>query len=145
MTLENWLENKWLKRHRTTPKEIDDILGMVERDLEDAGNEDISDDWRLNIAFNASLQCATAALYAAGYRSSGEGHHERAINSLKYTIHAPDNLIKQLHRFRNKRIKATYDSAGTTSEHEVKEAIKLANNLRDQVKKWLKQNHPELQ
>ena len=144
MTLENWLENNWLKKHKTSPKEIGDIFGMVERDINDAQNVEISADWRMNIAFNASLQCANAALYASGYRTSGEGHHERAINSLKFTIHAPDELIKHLNLFRTKRIRATYDLAGSVSEQEVKEAIELAKNLRDQVVRWLKKNHADL-
>jgi uncharacterized protein (UPF0332 family) len=144
MTLESWLENKWLKRHKTSTKEIQDIFGMAARDIEDAGNESISADWRMSIAYNASLQCANAALYAAGFRTAGEGHHERVINSLKFTINAPDELIKQLNRFRIKRIKVTYDLAGSTSEQEVSEAIQVAMLLQDRVKKWLKQKHPEL-
>ena len=144
MTLENWLKDKWLKKHSTSPKEINDILGMVERDIKDALNENISADWRLSIAFNASLQCANTALYASGFRTAGEGHHERVINSLKFTMNASEDLINQLNRFRNKRIKATYDMAGAISDQEVAEAIKFARSLFDQVKKWLQKNHPEL-
>jgi hypothetical protein len=46
----------------------------------------LSPDWRLNIAYNAALQAATAALAAAGYRASREAHHCRAIQSLAFTI-----------------------------------------------------------
>jgi hypothetical protein len=80
MILENWLANKWLQKHKTSYVEISGILKMVQRDIADAGIESISLDWRLNIAYNASLQCAMAALFAEGYRAVGEGHHEKPIN-----------------------------------------------------------------
>jgi uncharacterized protein (UPF0332 family) len=144
MTLENWLANKWLQRHKTSSSEIAEILRMVQRDIGDARNESISADWRLNIAYNASLHCALAALFAAGFRTAGEGHHKRIIDSLKFTIKASDDLIRQLNRFRIKRNKVTYDLAGTTSEQEVKEAIELALYMDNQLKNWLRQNHPEL-
>jgi hypothetical protein len=47
----------------------------------------ISEDWKLNIAYNAALQAATAALAAAGYRAAREQHHYRTIQSLALTTH----------------------------------------------------------
>jgi hypothetical protein len=144
MTLENWLENKWLGRHTTSAREIADLFTMVDRDLKDASIASVSTDWRLIMAFNASLQCATIALHACGYRAIGEGHHERIINSLRFTINAPPELIRQLNRFRGKRIKGSYDSAGITSEQEVREAIDFTKALRAKVRQWLEKSHPEL-
>jgi hypothetical protein len=43
------------------------MLGLVDRDLSDASREEISMDWRFNIAYNAALQLATIVLYARGY------------------------------------------------------------------------------
>jgi len=40
----------WLAEHKTTTEEIRELLGIVERDLVDAGLEALSDDWKLNIA-----------------------------------------------------------------------------------------------
>jgi len=39
----------------------------------------------VNIAYNAALQAAAAALAAAGYRASREQHHYRVIQSLRQT------------------------------------------------------------
>ena len=144
MTLENWLANNWLKNHQTSPQEISDLFQVFERNLKDARVEAVSADTRLSVAYNACLQCAFIALHASGYRTTGEGHHERAINSLKFTIKAPEELIRELNGFRKKRINSTYNRAGVSSEHEAKEAIALATKLKVMVTDWLKKNHSEL-
>lgn len=96
------------------------------------------------MAYNAALRCATIALHACGYRTAGEGHHERLIESLKHTIDADPDLIAKFHRFRKKRHISSYDMAGTVSEYEVDEAIKFVWELHGLVKDWLKKNHLEL-
>jgi hypothetical protein len=68
--LSDWARNGWLLPHRTSPQEIGDLLAIVERDLSDSQASGLSADWRLNIAHNAALQAATAALAASGYRAS---------------------------------------------------------------------------
>jgi len=138
------LANKWLKKHETSAQEVSDLFTVVERDLKDAKVDSISADTRLSTAYNACLQCAAIALHASGYRPAGQSHHERIIESLRYTLNPPDDLIRQLQRFRNKRIKSVYDRAGTISEQEVKEAIKLAQKLRKIVKEWLVRYHPNV-
>lgn len=72
MTLRDWLNNKWLKSHRTSTEEIEQLFEIAKRDLHDAGVPNISLDWRLTIAYNASLRYATIALNASGYRTAGE-------------------------------------------------------------------------
>ena len=78
MSLHDWLENGWLLEQRTSAQEISDLLKAVERDLADARTPGLSADWKLNIAYNAALQAATAALAAAGYRASRDQHHAKA-------------------------------------------------------------------
>jgi hypothetical protein len=55
MSLKEWLENGWLRPHQTSREEIRNLLGIVERDLQDAQGE-ISPDWRFGIAYNAALR-----------------------------------------------------------------------------------------
>ena len=86
MSLPDWERNGWLTRHQTSRNEIRDLLQVVERDLADSAAEGLSSDWRMNIAYNAGLQAATAALAAAGYRASRDAHHFRVIQSLSETI-----------------------------------------------------------
>ncbi len=63
MSLQSWLENGWLRRHKTSKKEIADLLKIIERDLKDAEGG-ISDDWRFGIAYNAALKLCMILLYA---------------------------------------------------------------------------------
>ena len=67
MSLEDWLSNSWLTEHKTSPREIKDLLDVADRDITDCQLSQLSADWKLNIAYNAALQTATAALAAAGY------------------------------------------------------------------------------
>jgi hypothetical protein len=133
-----------LTPHKTSTQEISDLLALVDRDLADCQLSELSLDWRLNIAYNAALQAATAALAVAGYRAARESHHYRIIQSLAYTIGAPAGLIAQFDQFRKKRNIGGYERAGTTSDQEAKEMFFLAKNIRSDVETWLNQTHPGL-
>lgn len=86
MSLENWLENRWVTRHEASATEISELLAVVDRGLEDAAIDALSPDRRLGIAYNAALQLATMALAAAGYRATKERAHERTLLSLRFTV-----------------------------------------------------------
>lgn len=86
MSLQDWLKNSWLVEHKTSPQEIADLLGVAERDRGDCKTVGLSADCRMNIAYNAALQAATAALAAVGYRAARDSHHYRVIQSLAYTL-----------------------------------------------------------
>ena len=144
MSLQDWLKSRWLIEHQTSRQEISDLLSMADRDLAQCRTPHLSPDWQLNIAYNAALQVATAALAAAGYRATRDAHHYRVIQSLTHTIEADPGLIIQLDKFRKKRNIAEYEQAGAVSEQEAKEMFVLAKKLRDEVEKWLRSNHPEL-
>ena len=62
MALRDWLDNGWLISHATSSEEVSNLLAIVDRDLSDCRTKGLSPDWRLNIAYNAALQAATAAL-----------------------------------------------------------------------------------
>ena len=144
MSLKDWLKNRWLIEHQTSRQEIADLLSVADRDLAQCQTPHLSPDWQLNIAYNAALQAATAALAAAGYRAAKEAHHYQVIQSLAYTIRADEGLIAQLDKFRKKRNIGSYERAGAISEQEVKEMVRLAKDLMGKVTVWLKKNHPEL-
>jgi len=144
MSLQNWLNNGWLVEHRTSPQEIADLFGVADRDLSDCQVTDISPDWRMNIAYNAALQAATAALAAAGYRAAREAHHYRVIQSLAFTIGADSKLITRFDSFRKKRNIGGYEQAGLVSNRETDEMIALAKQLRKNTEKWIRDNYPQL-
>jgi len=144
MTLQKWLENGWLRPHRTSKKETFDLLQIIDRDLRDAGG-DISADWRFGIAYNAALKLCTILLYAEGYRPEKNLQHFRTIQSLPLILgkkHDPD--AKYLDTCRNKRNVTEYDYVGGITEDDVAELVEYVNELRDEVLRWLNENHPEL-
>ena len=94
MTLQDWLSNGWLKRHTSSQQELRDLLEKVDRDITEASKEEITLDWRLAIAYNACLGCATIALRVSGYRMPARaGQHYRTIQSLRFTINPDSDII----------------------------------------------------
>jgi len=144
MSLQDWLNNGWLVKHITSPQEVSDLLSVAERDIKDSQIPGLSSDWRLNIAYNAVLQAATAALAACGYRATREAHHYRIIQSLAHTIGTSPVLIAQLDQFRKKRNVGSYDRTGSASDQEAAEMISLAQRLRKDIEDWLRVHHSRL-
>ncbi|MHB1357285.1 MAG: hypothetical protein ACYCZF_15055, partial [Anaerolineae bacterium] len=130
-------------KHKSSAREIADLFALVNRDIAASGMAALDADWRLNIAYNAALQCATAALAACGYRATRESHHYRTLQTLALTVGADPEMVQQLDLFRRKRNQGAYERAGIASDQEAAEMYALANNLRDLVVSWLKKDHPE--
>lgn len=80
MTLKQWSDNGWLRPHKTTPEEIENLFQIVDRDLKDAGSE-LSADWRFGIAYNAALKLCMILLYSEGYEA--ERNRDDAIYYLE--------------------------------------------------------------
>jgi hypothetical protein len=142
--LRDWLANGWLVEHRTSAEEIEALLAVADRDLRDCQVPGLSSDWRLNIAYNAALQAATAALAAAGYRAARDSHRFRVLQSLAHTTGADPGLVAQLDTFRKKRNIGGYERVGTISDHEAEEMLLLAQTLRREVEQWIRANRPDL-
>jgi hypothetical protein len=95
VSLEKWVEYGWLRREPTSPCEIRDLLGVVERSLADSKVKAVSTDLRFIAAFNAGLCIATTALRASGHRTATQaGHHVKTIESLELTVKASPKLIQ---------------------------------------------------
>lgn len=120
------------------------MFGLADRDLEACQTADLVTDWRFNIAYNAALQLATAALAAAGYEASRIAHHLRVIRSLEFTLALSPNKIDLFDAFRKKRNEADYERAGVVSDTEAEEMLALARELRVDVEAWIARTHPSL-
>lgn len=144
MSLANWERNGWMTAHRSSPPEIQDLLAVVDRDLADSLAAGLSPDWRLNIAYNAALQAATAALAAAGYRASRDQHHYRVIQSLQHTLAVDGSVIHAFDAFRRKRNATGYERVGLVSETDALAMRELAQALREALLVWLRRHHPHL-
>jgi len=144
MSLRDWLKNGWLVEHESSAEEIRMLLALADRDLRDCQTPGLSTDWRFNIAYNAALQTAAAALAAAGFRAAREAHHYRVIQSLVLTLKADPAWVHQFDAFRKKRNLSSYEMGGAISDLEVEEMIALASDLRHRVERWIRSNHPQL-
>jgi hypothetical protein len=144
MSLKDWVQYGWLSEHQSSRNEIENLLGLVDRDLRECQAKGLGADWSFAIAYNAALQAATAALAAAGYRASRDSHHYRVFQSLEYTIKADPELIRSLDAFRKKRNTSSYEMGGTVSDKEAKEMAGLAKGLCLEVERWIRTEHPEL-
>src|SRR5207245_8743082 len=123
MSLEKWVEYGWLRREPPSPREMKDLLGIVDHSLADSKVDAVSTDLRFIAAFNAALSVATTALRASGHRTATQaGHHVKTIESLELTIEANPKLIQRFKTFNNKRNKSVYDVAGAVSDQDWKQS-----------------------
>ena len=144
MSLKQWANNGWLRSHKTSAREIADLLAIVDRDLKDAEG-DISADWQFGIAYNAAFKLCTILLHASGYRPEKSLAHYRTLAALPLILgerHKDD--ANYLDTCRTKRNTAEYDRAGVTTEEDAGELIGFVRELRAEVIDWLRKNHPKL-
>lgn len=145
MSLKRLLDQGRLKRHKTSGKEIKDLLGLAARDIKDAKAEVISLDRRFATAYNGILQLAMVLLYCDGYEPKGVGHHASVFEAMK-VIMGKDHckLADYFDSCRSKRNITDYDYAGGISRSEVDEIIKEAEEFSETVRAWLKANYSDL-
>lgn len=145
MSLKTWESNGWLRKHQTGIEEIQNLFEIVERDLRDSSNKQLSADWRFGIAYNATLKLCTILLFVSGYRSERNQAHYRTIQAVPLIL-GKDLLsdADYLNTCRIKRNETEYDFAGGISDSEASELIQFANEFREKVKSWLRLKHPNL-
>ena len=145
MTLQQWEDNGWLRPHKTSPKEVENLINIVERDLSDA-EEGISNDWRFGIAYNAALKLCTILLYVSGYRAERSLQHFRTIQAMPLILGAERKSdAEYLETCRKKRNIVEYDYVGGATEDDVNELIAFVKELKDQVLRWLKSHYPQFE
>lgn len=145
MTLKNLLAEGRIRPHRSSAKEVADLLRVADRDLADAEIPQLSSDRRFATAYNAALQMAIIALYAAGFRAFGGGHHWATFQALPDIMGAQaQSRADYLDSCRSKRNVTDYDRVGEISQREVEEVLAEARAFREDLLDWLKKNHPAL-
>ncbi len=123
MSLQRYSDNNWIRAHETSVEEIGRLLLIADRDIEQSTTPGLGPEWRFDIAYNAVLQLATAALAASGYRAERQSKHMRTIECLAFTLGADDSMVSFLDRCRRKRHAAVYDQVGMVSDHEADEMV----------------------
>ena len=144
MTLKQWINNGWLRRHKTSSEEIENLLMIIDRDLKDAKGS-ISDDWRFGIAYNAALKLCTILLYAEGFKAERTLQHYRTIQALPLILGKERKTdAEYLDSCRAKRNIVEYDYVGGVTTNDADELIEFVKELKAEVLDWLNKNHPEL-
>ena len=146
MSLQQWLDNSWIKKITTSREAIRGFLSIADREIADASLDGMSPDGKFDHAYSAVRCLCDAALHACGYGASkGSGAHERVIGSLKFSLGdewAED--VDFLDFCRRRRNQTIYDMAGTVQDRDAQELLDVAVRLRSDVWEWLKQNSPRL-
>ena len=145
MTLQNLLRIGKLKAHTVTALEIRQLLAAVERNFADAAVAQVSDETRFDAAYKAVMQCALAAMLAAGYRpsTSEPGHHVTLIQSLPLTLGVANEAWIVLDALRRKRNANDYTGDVVTPDM-VDECKAQGKSLQVALRKHLKKNHAAL-
>jgi len=145
MSLIDWRNAGWVRPHKSSPEEIRDLFGIVDRELSDAASTSISADSRHFIAYNGALKLCAILLYAEGYRpEKGKGSHQLAIDSIRHILaDAREDDIDYLHLCRSKRNTSAYDYAGGISHENVDQLVAFTRRFRSDVLAWLRQHHPD--
>jgi len=138
MSIDNFIKSGVLIRQESSKDEIADLLKIVERDLEDSAQAEISDDWQFGIAYNAALKLANILVRASGYRVKGQGHHMNTIAMITLILgsHKKDDS-EYLDTCRRKRNIVEYDCVGGATSEDVKELREFVKEFQKEVLSWL--------
>jgi hypothetical protein len=147
MSLQNWLQIGHLINHQATVAEVRNLLGVVDRELADAGVAGLSDDGRFTHAYDAALLLCKLALHASGFevQKRAPGHHSLWINSLEFTLGATHKTTL-IHLSKSSKLRHTslYDHAGVVQKQDADDLLEAARQLRADVLNWLRSQHPTL-
>jgi uncharacterized protein (UPF0332 family) len=142
MNLKDLLNQGKLRAHKTSEKEVENLIAIVRRDIKDAKVEDLSSDRKFACAYNAVLQLATILLYCNGYKPEGTGHHFTVFQTMKIIMgnqyHA---LADYFDACRSKRNITDYDYVGIISDSEVEELIQESERFLEVILDWSKKNY----
>jgi len=146
MSLEHWESISWIRKAERSAAHVDDLLGVVERELKDASITALSADNRFVHAYNAARTLCDIALHAAGYGvPKNTSQHERTINSLQFTLGSEwEKETDFFDRCRRERNQSLYDKSDVVRTRDADELLESARRLNEAVRKWLKENHADL-
>ena len=147
MSLQHLLQIGHLIEHQPTVAEVRGLLGVVDREIADAGVTGLSDDGRFTHAYDAALLLCKLALHASGFEvpKRAPGHHNVWINSLELTLGESFREVAN-HILKSSKLRhaSLYDFAGVVQKQDARELLAGAQQLRSEVVSWLRAKHPKL-
>ena len=110
-----------VKKQPTSRQEIENLLGIVDRDRSEADREDLHPDIRFQLLYNAGLQLATIVLRLNDLRVGHAGHHRETFRAIHDLVHEDLRpIIAHFDQARRKRNGLVYDQAGTATETDLR-------------------------
>jgi len=121
------------------------LLAAARRNITDATIMAVSPENRFDAAYKAIMQLANASLQANGFRTltSRPGHHMTMIQVLDQTLGLEKETVIILDALRKQRNVADY-SGDIIPESAARDCLMHAENLLQNVSRWLKENRPDL-
>ena len=145
MSLKKLLNQGRLSHHKTSEREISNLIQLIRRDIKDAKVKGLSSDRKFTTAYNAVLQAATILLYCKGYKPKGVAHHFTVFQAMKEIMGKNyHDLVNYFDSCRSKRNITDYDYAGGISKSESEELINEAEKFLKLVINYLKDNFQDL-
>jgi hypothetical protein len=145
MSIEKLKRKGILVEQATSKQELRNLLEIVERDLIDSANRELSADWQFGIAYNAALKLANILVRAIEFRVKGASHHMNVIAMIPLILgeHKRDDS-EYLDSCRRKRNAVEYDYIGGATEADVSELREFVTEFQIEVLNWLKIEKPHL-
>ena len=83
------------------------------------------------------------AIACAGYRVTGQGHHQVSFESAELAVGASvSSLVAYFELCRRKRNTLDYDVANVVSDTEASELLQKAQEFKNEVETWIAATHP---
>ena len=143
--LDSLVKTGQLKVEPTSKTEVAGFLANADQALVDAQLPGLSSANRFKLAYDAAHALSLVAMRLRGYRpGSGPGHRAVVFQSLVHTVGAPAALASSLNRYHTKRNRSEYDGLVSATDAEARDILALTTGLRTLIRRWLKQNRPEL-
>lgn len=131
MSLENLVKTGQLHRQAPDVAEIERRLAAAKRSLRDAQRSVLAAESRFDLAYNAIMHIAQAALRAKGFRlASAQGHHVTAIQTLPLTLGYDQRKTNAVDGSRRKRNGLDYE-ADFVTESMAESCVGAAKELVD--------------
>lgn len=139
MSWESLLRDGKVVAHKATRSELDELRGVVARNLSDAAIEELSDDNRFGLAYEAGLLLAKMVVTKAGYRIRGSGGHQTMLEALELAMGVEvHQMARYLDQCRRKRNTLSYDMSLVASSKEADELLEEVHGFKRQVERWIK-------
>lgn len=145
VALKPLLDAGWVDDLPATPDEIEALLSVLDRSLDEAKGPLKYPDTRYDLAYRAVLTAATIVVRAEGARVHRQRFHEQTFRALQ--LLSLPSLSKHAAYYdacRRKRNVAEYETAGNVSTEEAKDLLQEAERLAKAVREWLASEHDDL-